>query len=1021
VECGKTGTKIGVQGPAKKSCSRVPAFSTLRIPADLPPGVDIKINEDLPVNKKKVTRLIQLALFATSTLLLSFPLIAQETDTEADEEEDLEMVLVTGTRIASRDAFADSPITTIDQEAFKDSGFVTVDQYLNTMPQITGNLSSQSNNPSSNGRAFIDLRGLGINRNLVLVDGRRGMGSTAGGVVDVNTIPAALIDRVEIISGGAAAVYGADAVSGVVNFMMKKTFDGFAVDSTYRITEEGDGEEVGADLTFGGDFADGMGSAVFNVSYFDRKALYKDARDFSAQASAATGIFPGGGFSPGTNTPSQAAIDGLFGAGACPRNGGSAGFAFNPDGSLFCTGVANSPFDTVGYTGPDSWIATAFYPDFFSYNFEPDNLLMLPMERWNVYSHFDLEVNDYFKPYATATFTNYNASQELAPTPAGGTTGFTVPVSNPFIGAELAALLASRADPNANFAFSKRFNDIGGRTGDNNHDVWQTTVGAKGDIVANWTYDVYGSYGRSNQTELQGGNIRRDRVNALLAAADGGASVCQGGLNLFGAAPNTAISQACADYISLVAKNITLVEQAIVEAVATGSLFELPAGEVQGAFGISYRNLDFDFQPDSALQPGLVAGFNQQLPIKGRLQYNDYFGEVSVPIVNDLPFIQEMAVSAGYRVTDNNIFGADPSWKITGDWAVVDAVRFRGGFQHAVRSPNIAELFAPQVNNFPTFTNQDPCNTTGPNATNAEFGRNGANGAQVAALCAAQSGVAGGATYFQPAGQANGITGGNPDLENEQSDSWTFGVVVDEPWSADRLSFSVDYFNIEIDDVIAAVDAQTIVQRCFNRDGANPTYSLNNSWCQQFTRDQDNGGVIELKQLSQNQAFIKTDGIDFAVNYGLDAGPGDLTFQMLTTWVNSWENQTTSDDPVYDFAGSIGSTTGDAIPEWRVNLVTSYGWENLRAQVTGRYIDSMGHRNVVTGGSATTNTGVSAVTYWDLFASYQLTPNLSIRAGVNNLFDQEPELYTPNVQANTDPSTYDILGRRYFFGLNWQM
>jgi iron complex outermembrane receptor protein len=976
------------------------------------------------VDVKKITRLIHLALLtSTAGLMLSLPAMAQDTEADADAEAegDFEEVVVTGTRIARRDAVADSPITTIDQDTFKDSGYVTVDQFLNTMPQIVPNLSSQSNNPSSNGRAFIDLRGLGINRNLVLVDGRRGMGSTAGGVVDVNTIPAALIDRVEIISGGAAAVYGADAVAGVVNFMMKKTFDGFAVDASYGVTEQGDGEEMTADITFGGDFADGMGSAVFNFSYFDRKAMYKDAREFSAQASAATGTFPGGGWSPGTNTPSADAVAALFGAGACPLNGGSSGYGFNPDGSLFCTGVANSPFDAVGFTGPESWIATRFYPDFFSYNFEPDNILVLPMERWNMYSHFDLEVNEHFRPYAMITFTNYNASQELAPTPASGTTGFTVPVTNPFIGPELAALLASRANPTANFAFSKRFNDVGGRTGANNHDVWQTTIGATGDIVSNWTYDVYASYGRSAQTEFQGGNIRLDRTNALLARPDGGAGICAGGLNLFGAAPEVQLSQACIDYISLTAKNTTLVEQGIVEAVINGSLFELPAGDVLAAFGVSYRNLDFDFQPDSALQPGLVAGFNQQLPINGRLQYNDYFGEVSVPIVNDVPFIREMSVTAGYRVTDNNIFGADPSWKITGDWMIVDAVRIRAGFQHSVRSPNIAELFAPQVNNFPTFTNQDPCNTTGPNASNPQFGRNGANAAQVQALCAAQSAVAGGATYFQPAGQANGIVGGNPNLENEQSDSWNVGVVVTEPWAIDNFTFSVDYFNIEIDDVIQAVTAETIVQRCFNRDGANPTYSNSNTWCQQFARDQDNGGVIQLQQLSQNQALIFVDGIDVTVNYGFDVLGGGLNFTLLTSWLNTWENQTTSVDPVLDYAGTIGATTGSASPEWKVNLITAYDWENLRVQLTGRYIDSMVHANTVTGGSPVTNTGVDAVTYWDLMGSYQLTPRFSIRAGVNNMFDQEPELYTPNVQANTDPSTYDVLGRRYFLGLTWEM
>lgn len=963
----------------------------------------------------------QLALLIAGALgtVFYFPAVAQDADADVNDELELEEVIVTGSRIAKRDAISESPIYTVDQESFRESGFVTVEQYMNTIPQIVPGISSQSNNPSSNGRAFIDLRGLGSNRNLVLLDGRRGMGSTAGAVVDVNTIPSALIERVEVISGGAAATYGADAVSGVVNFIMKKSFDGIGFDSSYRITDESDGEEVSADITFGSDFADGRGSAVFNVSYFDRQPIYKGAREFSAQASSATGTFPGGGWSPGTNTPSQGSLDAAFGAGACPRNGGSAGFGFNPDGSLFCTGAqGNSAFNVVGFNGPESWIATAFYPDRFSYNFEPDNLLVLPLERWNLYSHFDLDLGEHFQPYATAMFTNYNATQELAATPAAGSTGFTVPVTNPFLPQQALDLLASRANPTAPFSFSKRFNDIGGRTGSTNHDVWQTTVGAKGLISGSWNYDIYGSYGRSAQNEIQGGNIRIPQTQALLNAADGGVSQCDGGLNLFGSTP---ISASCAALIELEAKNLTLVEQSIVEAVASGNLFDMPAGPVQGAFGASYRNVDFDFKPDSGLQPGLVAGFNQQLPISGRLQYEDIFGEISVPILNDKPFVQSLSVTGGYRITYNNVFDSTDSWKLTGDWEVNDSVRFRGGFQHAVRSPNIAELFAPQVNNFPTFTNQDPCNTTGPNASNEEFGRNGPNGAAVAALCAQQSAVAGGSTYFQPFGQARGITGGNPELEPEQADSWTVGVVLDELFDAERLVVSIDYFSIDLEEVIAAVNAQTIVQRCFNRDGANPTYSASNLWCQQFTREPSDGGVVDLRQLSQNQAFIKTSGIDFSVIWGLGVGPGDLNFQMITSWIDKFESQTTSNDPVYDFAGTIGTTTGSSAPEWKANLVTTYAWDNFRGQLTTRYIDSMTHSNVVTGGSPETNTSVGSVWYFDLVGVYELTSSLTLRAGINNLFDQQPELYTPNVQANTDPSLYDVLGRRYFIGLNWRM
>ncbi|MBB6096533.1 outer membrane receptor protein involved in Fe transport [Povalibacter uvarum] len=967
---------------------------------------------------KSVQRAVRLALLtgAVATVVTAVPAVAQE--------QSISEVVVTGTRIANRDASAETPIFTVSSDAIVESGLATVDHYLNTLPQVTPNLSSQSNNPSSNGRAFIDLRGLGTNRNLVLINGKRAMGSTGGGVVDVNTIPTALIDRVEVITGGAAATYGPDAVAGVVNFIMKKSFDGVALNTNYNLTEEGDGQEWGADMTFGGEFADGKGNAIFNAGYFKRDDMYKDAREFSAQASTTTSTYPGGGWAPGAaaNQPTQAAVDTLFGPGRCDRSGGTGGFGFNPDGSVFCTGIQNNPtFDAVGFTGPDSYIATAFYPDFYSYNFEPDNILVLPMERWNLFTSIDLEVSEWFRPYAQAQYTNYNALQELAPTPAAGSTGFTVPVTNPFIPTSLAYLAANRANPTAPLSFSKRFNDLGGRTGYNTHDVWQLTIGGTGDITETWTYDVYASYGRSVQNEVQGGNVRRDRVQALLNAADGGASLCAGGLNLFGSA---AISQACKDYISLEAKNLTVVEQNVVEGVLSGEVFSLPAGAVMVAVGAGYRDLSFDFRPDGGLQPGLVAGFNQQLPVNGKLNFTDLFGEVNIPILADLPGVKSLGVTAGVRTTDNNIFGDDETWKLSLDWSIVDWARFRAGVQKAVRSPSITELFSPQVNNFPTFTNQDPCNVSG--AIAAQY-RNGPDGAQVRALCTAQSATAGGATYVQPSGQATGITGGNPNLSPETADSFTVGFVLQSPFDSpalDRLSMSVDYWSIELEDVIGAIEASTIVQRCFNREGANPNYDINNAWCQMFSREQSNGGVINLQQLQVNQAFFNTSGIDLTFGYGFDMGDvGDLSFQLVGTWIEKFEEQTavTPFDPVYDYGGTIGSTTGTSYPEWKGTLVTAYTLNDFRTQLQARYIDAMDHRNTVTGGSPVANTSVPATWYLDMTASYDVLDNVTIRLGVNNLTNQEPRLYTPNVQANTDPSLYDVLGRRYFLGFEMRM
>ena len=927
-------------------------------------------------------------------------------------QEALEEIVVTGSRIARRDAVAESPIFTVDQESMRVSGFTTVDQFLNTLPQIVPSTSSQSNNPSSNGRAFVDLRGLGPERNLVLIDGRRAMGQASGGtIVDVNTIPAALIERVEVITGGAAATYGADAVAGVVNFIMKKSFDGVALDAQYRLTQEGDGEEWGSDLTFGGDFADGRGSSVFNASYFKRQPMGKGARSFSEQASGATGIFPNGSWAPGANAPSQAAIDAFFGPDQCNANGGSRGYGFNPDGTPFCTGVTNDATrNVVNYNGPESDIAQAFFPDSFSYNFEPDNILILPLERWNIYGATELEVNDNFKPYAKFIFTNYNSPTELAPTPGGG---FVMPVANPFIPDSIAALAASRADPAANLSINKRFNAVGGRASDNNHDVWQLVTGARGDITGSWEYDAYASWGRSVLTEIQSGNIRIPRVNELLGAADGGTSICAGGLNFFGAQE---ISAECAAYIGLDAKNLTTVEQGVLEAVATGDLFELPAGTVQSAVGASYRHLDFDFAPDSGLQPGIVAGFNEQLPVSGRLWYTDFFAEAVVPIVSDVPFIQNLSTTLGVRTTDNNIFGSDESYKITFDWTVNDLVRARGGFQHAIRSPNIAELFDPQLNNFPDIEGQDPCNF------DSSF-RTGPNAAQVSALCAAQGAVSGAPGFSQPFDQAQSIVGGNPDLTPEQADTWTVGFVLTPQFESallERLTVTVDYFSIKIDDVVASVDALTTIQRCFNREGANPTFDPNNQWCSQFTRDQADGRIIELEQFSQNQAIWETAGIDTTVNWGLGVGPGDLAFSLVVSWLDKFEQQVTSIDPTNDFAGTIGSDTGTAFPEWKGTLQTTYSLANWRFQSINRYVGSMDHELSVTIPD-TTATGTDSTMYWDLAATYDVTENISLRAGVNNVANQQPRLYSPNVQANTDPSQFDVLGRRWFVGFNWRM
>ena len=295
--------------------------------------------------------------------------------------------------------------------------------------------------------------------------------------------------------------------------------------------------------------------------------------------------------------------------------------------------------------------------------------------------------------------------------------------------------------------------------------------------------------------------------------------------------------------------------------------------------------------------------------------------------------------------------------------------------------------------------------------------------AQVTALCTAQAAVAGDAAFSQPFGQAQAIVGGNPDLKPETADSWTFGVVMSPEFDSrffQRMGFTVDYFSIELEDVISAVGATTIITRCYNNEGANPTYDINNEWCSLFNRDQSDGRVIDLEQFQRNQSVWKTSGIDATVNWGMDVGPGALDMAMLISYVDSFETQTTSVDPFNEFAGTIGNTTGSATPDLRGTLQASYSMDNLMVQVTTRYISAMDHANLVTNPNATA-TGTDATWYTDLSARYDVTDSITLRMGVNNIANQQPRLYTPNVQASTDPSTFDVLGRRFFVGFDWRL
>lgn len=986
--------------------------------------------------RRAVRRALWMGALATAGGM-SLPVQAQ--DAPQDEIEEVQTVVVTGTRIARQDYEAASPVISVGTEQLNATGTVTVEQLLNTLPQIVPDIAAGSNNPPGNGKAQINIRGLGPQRNLVLVDGRRMTSSDEDGVVDVNTIPTPLIERIEVITGGASAVYGADAVGGVLNFILDDNFSGAEISTQYGLTEQGDGEIINADFVVGGNFEEGRGNAVLYASYTQRDAVDKGDREFTSQADTATSYFPQGAYFAGGNAPSQAAVDSVFASynvapGAVARTDT---LSFNPDSTLFSTGPGSRVVQNFRHP-IDINVASKFFPESYSFNFEPVNKLILPLERTSLGAMGRLELGGNTEAYARVFFTNYNAESSLASSPAPTSANFTnaaagsffsIPVTNPFIPADLRTLLDSRVatfvDPmgvtrstdnpglpgvgaTEDFLFRRRFTELGPRIESYENNIYQGLVGFKGALPGEWTWDVYFANGRySNQTN-QAGNVRVSAVEALLDAPDGGASLCQGGLNPF--AMNS-MSQDCARFVGVIAKNTERLEQNVAEAVLSGSVFAMPAGDAKVAVGFFYNQQDFQFISDSVLASGDVAGFNAEDPIFGKVSNQDAFVEVLTPLLADKPLVRSLNLTTGYRFSDHNTAGSNSSYKGELDWGLTEAVRFRGSYQHAVRAPSIAELFEPLQGSAPLVA--DPCNV------NSAF-RTGPDAAAVRSLCLAQGVPASRIdTFNQVNAQIKSLVGGNVGLAEEQADTFTVGVVWQPSFASswlDSFSASVDYFNIKVEDAIDSISPGVIANRCYNEVGANPAYSLDNFFCNLFQRDAI-GEIDELLEVMQNTAVIRTSGVDLQLDwrFPLGARGGRLGFNVVASYLNNAEQQVLSGDPFLDFAGSIGDDPGDAFPELKGALTTSWGFRSFDTMMRVRYIGSMINETVVEGAPEdANNTGVPDTFYVDLSTNWSVTEALGVRLGVENLLDQQVRMYTPNVDSQTDPSVYDVLGRKYF-------
>lgn len=958
------------------------------------------------LRKRLAGRFLRTTMLSGVAAAAAMPAVAQ------DDSDDV--IIVSGTRIQREDLSAPSPVTTVTSEQLTLTNAVNSEQFLNTLPQVIPAFDSTSNNPG-NGTATVSLRGLGTARTLVLVDGQRFVPSDVNGVVDLNNIPTALVERIDVVTGGASAVYGSDAVAGVVNFIMKDDFEGVQLDVSDEMSASGwDANVFNAALTMGGNFADGRGNAVLSMSYTNREALFQGDRDFSSESYFDLG--PGntefglGGSSNIPGTRFRGATDtnfNLTGAqvgavdpacGAMNEVGACLGFRLDEGGDL-----RGLRFGSLGGgTGSETDL----------YNYAPANYLQLPQERYNISGFATFEINEGLEAYARGIFANNVVDSQLAPTPAFHT--ITVNLDNPSIPTDLLAIIAgdpgsNNGDGTATIRVNKRYEEIGTRNSLRDTSAFQTVVGLRGDITPTWQFDTFFNFSRSSVSQIQSGNVSDSAVrqgalcdNGPTGSADPN---CAGVpyVDFFGGPGG--ISPEGAQFISRTGAIIDTVEQIQWVGLVTGDLaaIKTPWAEESAAIvlGAEYRESSAESRPDSVLGPD-VAGFNQSLPVKGRFDVYELFTEVDIPLVSGAPGMESLDLNGAYRYSDYSIaaVGSTHTFAAGLDYVPVEGLRLRGQFQRAVRAPNVGDLFAPLTNGFPGA--QDPCS----------------DGTADPALCVAYGmPPAAFGTNFQSNGQIEALFGGNPDLFEETADTWTVGMVW-QPAAVEGLTFQVDYFNIQVEDAIATPPLQSALNDCFiaGMTDVCDAYFSN-------ARNPTTGEIARpfLPNLNvDNISSLKVEGVDFNLSYSYDIGEmGMLTAQYYGTYTieNSYRVTDTSD--LIDCVGLYGGNCGEPTPTYK--HAAQFGWlyGPLTTNLRWRYIGAVDADIDGVGFSLSDlSDDISAYNYLDITMQYAVNENLDLTVGVQNITGKDAPLLgsTVNEQANTWPATYETLGRQLFVG-----
>jgi outer membrane receptor protein involved in Fe transport len=966
--------------------------------------------------------------------------------------DEISEVVVTGTRIPSPNLESVSPVTAVSAAEIKATGVTRVEDMINSLPQAFAAQGAALSNGST-GTATVSLRGLGATRTQVLIDGRRlmpGTPNTLGGslAADINFIPSALIERVDVLTGGASAVYGADAVGGVVNFIMAKNFEGVRVDAQYGIYQHDNGNDVAGvvqaaqnasanpqffqlpkdnvrdgemsqvTLVIGVNSPDGKGNVTAYAGYRHVEPILQGNRDFSSCT---------------FNSGDTFADAGCGGSGtAFPARVGA--YVVDPAGPGNTFRLRNAATDV--------------------YNFGPTNYYQRPDDRYVLGAFANYEINDWATAYADVMFMDDTSTYQIAP---GGIFAgtFSVNCANPFLSAQQRGLLNATAasgggtcatNPAGTFTgtISRRNVEGGGRQGRTQHQQYRYVVGVRGDLNDNWNYDFAMQYGRVSFNQVQTGFYRTSAINqALNVVQTPSGPACAnpaGGCVPYNIFQLGGVTQDALDFLETPSTQNGNLFERIVNFSLGGDLTDYGVKSpwandgVGVSMGAEYRRETLDFAADFISSSGDLNGSGgANPPVNGSFDVYELFAETRIPIVQDMAFAKSLTLELAFRYSDYSSIGTTETYKIAGDWEPIDGLRLRGGYNRAVRAPHVLELFSPQ--NVVLDGTQDPC--AGLAASDPLVARC----AQAFNLTAAQ--VL--AIEANPANQYNGQIGGNPNLDPETADTWTVGFVY-QPSFLPGFNFSADWFSIKVKDFISGIGADTIINRCVN--------TLDSFFCGLVNRDQDgsiwlsNEGYVVDTTL--NTGALRTKGIDFNVSYRTDlenfgiSNGGGLSFNFVGTWLDDLSIQNLPGDDFFNCAGyygticSVSGGLSSPNPEWRhkarVTWTTpfEYGdwfkdfslslqWRHFNKVTLDAYSDDPALNNP--GLQYATDKTLASRDYFDLTASWTMRDNLNFRADVNNLFDKDPPLNgssncpTGPCNGNTWPQIYDAFGRYLFIGL----